>query len=99
MTKGRTIISKAPHLKVKMGFYDRRNMLNDAETYVGGMKLFRKWFLKRNQGTPHSNVCEFNVGKLVVPRVFVDVDLLMDMAKRYDLVMRVVNNYAGRDFL
>ena len=29
-----------------------------------------------------------------MPRVFVDTDLLVDMAKRYDLVTRVLRNYA-----
>ena len=29
-----------------------------------------------------------------MPRIFVDIDLLVDMAKRYDLVTRVLSNYA-----
>ena len=33
------------------------------------------------------------MGKLIVTRVFVDIDLLVDMAKRYDLVTRVLRNY------
>ena len=44
---------------------------------------------------PHNNVWKFDVGKPFVPRVFVDVDLLMDMAKRYDPITRAVNNYVG----
>ena len=30
-----------------------------------------------------------------MPRDFVDIDLLVDMAKRYDLVTRMVRNYIG----
>ena len=33
--------------------------------------------------------------KLVVPLVFLDIDLLVDMAKRYDLITRVLRNYVG----
>ena len=78
-----------------MVFYDRSDFLKDIETSISGMVLFRRWFSQRKQGTPHSNVWEFDVGKLVVPRVFVESDLLMDMAKRYDLVTRVLRKYVG----
>ena len=33
------------------------------------------------------------MGKLVVPSVFLDVDLLVSLAKRYDALTRVVSNY------
>ena len=38
---------------------------------------------------------EFDVGKLVVPSVFMDVDLLANLEKRYDPLTRVVSNYIG----
>ena len=47
------------------------------------------------QGTPHKNVWDFDVGRLVVLGVFLDVDLLMSMTNRHDPLTRVVNNYVG----
>lgn len=41
-----------------------------------------------------SNVWEFDVGKLVVPGVLFDDDLLTMLAKRYNLVLIVVKNHA-----
>ena len=35
------------------------------------------------------------MGKLVVLEVFTDADLLMNLAKRYDPIIRVVKNYAS----
>ena len=42
-----------------------------------------------------SNIWDFDVGKLVVPSVFWDMDLLVVLAKRYDPLTRVVSNFAG----
>ena len=77
------------------GLYHRENLLRDVDTSVGGMDLFRRWFSQRNQGTPMSNIWDFDVGKLVVPSVFWDVDLLVTLAKRYDPLTRIVSNFAG----
>lgn len=41
---------------------------------MGGLELFKKWFVERNLDTPHSNVWEFDIGKLVVLGVFFDSD-------------------------
>ena len=35
------------------------------------------------------------MGKLVVPSIFWDVDLLVTLAKRYDPLTRIVSNFAG----
>ena len=42
-----------------------------------------------------SNVWEFDIGKLVVPGVFFDSDLLTNMAKKYDPITRIVKNHVG----
>ena len=77
------------------GLYHRGNLLKDVDTSVGGMDLFKRWFSQRNQGTPMSNIWDFDVGKLVVPFVFWDMDLLVILAKRCDPLTRVVSNFAG----
>ena len=48
-----------------------------------------------NKGTSLSNMWEFDVGKLVVPTVFWDVDLMVSLANRYDPLTRVVRNFAS----
>ena len=41
------------------------------------------------------NVWEFDIGKLTIPTVFFDSDLLADLAKKYDLITNwVKNNFA-----
>ena len=62
---------------------------------MGGLELFKKLFVEWNLDTPLSNVWEFEIGKSVVPRVFFDSDLLVDLAKKYDQITRFVKNYAG----
>lgn len=95
ITKGRELIPKKSKLVVGDGFYDRANWVRDAQVSVGGLELFRKWFLECNLDAPLSNVWEFDIGKLVVPGVFFDSDLLSDMAKKYHHITRIVKNHAG----
>ena len=84
ITKGRELIPKDPRELVAEGFYDRENLVRDALVSMEGLELFKRWFSKRNLDTPMSNVWEFDIGKLTVPIVFFDNDLLKDLAKRYD---------------
>ena len=59
------------------------------------MDLFKRWFSQRNKDTPLSNVWEFDAGKLVVLSVYLDVDLLVSLVKRYNHLTKVVSNYVG----
>lgn len=93
--KGREFIPKNPRLLVSEGFYDKDHCLRDVEVSIGGLELFKKWFEKRNLDTPMRNVWEFDIGKLIIPRVFFDSDLLADMAKKYDPITRIVKNHVG----
>lgn len=97
-TKGKELAPKNPRIIISEGFYDKGNWVRDAETSIGGLELFRKWVLQRKHDTPLTNVWEFGIGKLVVPSVFMDENLLKMLAKRYDLMLRVVKNHA-RDSL
>ena len=42
---------------------------------------------------PHGNIWNFDLGKLVVPTIFVYVDLLMAIAQNYDLAIKVVRRF------
>ena len=57
-----------------------------------GLELFKKWFLERNNDIPISNVWEFDIGRLTVPTIFFDSDLLKDLANRYDPITKCVKN-------
>lgn len=59
-----------------------------------GLRLFRKWFLEKKMDSHMSNVLEFDIGKLTVPTVFFDSDLLVDLAKKYDPITGWVKNHA-----
>ena len=48
-----------------------------------------------NVFSSHANIWNFDLGKLVVPSVFMDYDLLEAMAKNYDQAIRVVRRTDG----
>ena len=81
------------------GFYDKANWVRDAQVSMGGLELFKKWFSEQKLDTPMSNVWEFDIGKLTVPTIFFDSDLLVDLAKKYDPITGWVKNHAGVNLL
>lgn len=95
ITKGRALIPKNPRIAVAEGFYDKANWIRDAQVSMGSMGLFKKWFSERKLDNPLSNVWEFDIGKLIVPTVFFDSDLLVDLAKKYDPITGWIKNHAG----
>lgn len=95
LARGREMIPKIPRLLVSEGFYEKENWLRDVEVSMGGLEHFNKWFAKRKLDTPINNVWEFDISILIVPGVFFDDDLLVDMAKKYDPITRVVKNHIG----
>ena len=94
MVRGCELIPKNPRMLVGEGLYNQSNLLRDMDTTMGGMDLFKRCFSQRKKGPPLSNVWEFDVGKLVIPTIFLDVNLLVSLAKRYDPLTRVVSNFA-----
>lgn len=45
-----------------------------------GVDMFILWYGHRNLQSPFSSAWQYYLGKLVVPNVFVDVDLLKEVA-------------------
>ena len=78
------LTSLDPRLRIADDLYDKGNWVRDAITIQSGLVLFKKLFSKRNIFSPHSNVWNFNLGKLVVPSLFMDYDLLEAIAINYD---------------
>ena len=95
ITRGRELIPKDSRELVAEGFYDKANWVRDAQISVGGLDLFKRWFSERNNDSPMNNVWEFDIGKLTVPTVFFDSDLLKDLANRYDPITRWVRSNSG----
>lgn len=83
---------KPPHLRICDGLYDKGCWLRDAQIGMKGIGLFRVGFGQWNTPAPINSIWELDFGKLVVPGVFMDVDLLMQIAKNYDPVTRTVRN-------
>ena len=64
-----------------------------------GLHIFKWWYGKVNSGSPNDNVWKFDLGKLVVPTVFKDVDLLLELVSRYDEITHKDKDVNGRDIL
>ena len=56
ITKGRELIPKKPRVAIVEGFYDRANWVRDTQVSMGGLELFKKWFLERKLDIPMNNV-------------------------------------------
>lgn len=56
LVKCRELILKIPRLLVGEGLYEKENWLRDAEVSMGGLDLFRKWFVERKLDTLVRNI-------------------------------------------
>ena len=81
------------------GLRYRTYNIADARVPMTGLELFRRWYGQRNAPHPFSNGWRYDMGKLVVPNVFLDVDLLLAVAARYDPVTRVIRDNDGEVLL
>lgn len=86
---------KSSHLQIGDGLYDKGCWLRDPQISMSGLGLFRVAFGQRNAPAPTNNVQELDVEKLVVLGVFMDIDLLTQIAKNYDPITRIVRNISG----
>ena len=64
-----------------------------------GLQIFIWWYGHANFGIPNNNVWKFDLGKLVMPMVFKDIDLLLELVSRYDEITHKVNDINGEVFL
>lgn len=66
------------------GLVDNAYKISDARVPMSGLSMFMIWFGQRNPPAPFSQAWQYDLGKLVVPIVFMDVDLLKGVADKYD---------------
>ena len=64
-----------------------------------GLKIFRWWYGIENEGCPLSNVWQYDLGKSIIPIIFKDVDLLLELVERYDHIIHEIIDIDGNVFL
>lgn len=89
------LVPKAPQLRIGDDLYDKGNWLRDSHIGLSGPGLFKVGFGQINSFAPMNSIWELDVGKLIVPGVFMDVDLLTQIANNYDPVAKCVRNVNG----
>lgn len=103
--KAKSLIPKDPRIKVAEGLYDTMSFIREAkigtlnasgDSDITGLDLFKLGFSQRNAPHPVSNIWHSDLGKLVVPSVFLDVDLMIQIAKSYDPITREVRDVKGQ---
>ena len=70
--------------EVCLGLKDRYERVVGTQMPTKGLQIFRWWYGQVNLGSPNDNVWKFDLGDLVVPTIFKDVDLLLELVSRYD---------------
>lgn len=104
LVKVKQLMPKEPRVKIEDGLYDMGNYIRDAKIGtlnasgifdLTGMTLFMLGFSQRNAPVPTSNIWQFDLGKLVVPSVFLDADVMIQIAKNYDPITREIRDARG----
>lgn len=93
--KIKELVPQSPRLRVSDGLYEKGNWLRDAQIGMIGLGLFWIAFGQRHSLAPNNSLWELDVGKLIVLEVFMDVDLLTQIAANYDPMAKVIRNVNG----
>lgn len=64
---------------------DRYKDIGDVWTTVRGHELFLFHYLRKNEPIPISNPWNTCLGKLVVPNIFISIDLLKLLVRHYNI--------------
>lgn len=78
---------------------NKPRMISDARVPMSGLSMFKLWFGQRNLPAPFSQVWQYDLGKFIVPTMFMDVDSLRAVADKYDSISRVVRGNKGEALL
>lgn len=65
------------------GFIDRQHAIKDATIPTTGWDMLKYWFGKDFTKVPTCNGWRLDMGKLVVPNVYLDIDLLKVVAPNF----------------
>lgn len=64
------------------GLTNKEFHLADANIPVTGLEILKLWYGQKQLNSPLSNLWQYDLGKFVVPGVFMNVDLLKPVADR-----------------
>lgn len=81
------------------GLTNKAFCLADVSVPMTGLEMFKLWYGQRNLHSPLSSPQQYDLGKLLVSSVFMDVDILNVVANRYDPVSRVIRGNEGEILL
>ena len=85
--------------EVRLVVKDRYDEVVDTHMPIKGFQTFRWWYGYKKSSFPNNNVWQYDLGKLVMPTIFKDVDLLLELVARYDEITHEVKNINGNVFL
>lgn len=86
-------------MQVFEGLIDKNNSIKYARLPYIGWELLYSWFKNINLGIAVGNPLNCDLGKLTVPNVYMDVDLLKVVANNYDPVTRTIRNYDEKEMV
>ena len=72
--------------EVRPGLKDKYGEVVDSMLPKPGLEIFRWWYGQANAEPPTCNVWKHDLGKLVCPTVFRDMDFFEELVEAYDLV-------------
>lgn len=81
------------------GLVDKAFNNAEAKVPMSGVDIFKLWLGQRNLVSAFSSAWQYDLGKLVVLNVFMDVYLLRVVVDRYDPILRVIRGNEGEVFL
>lgn len=84
---------------MKATFGDSESGCRDAHTNDRGWDVFYNFYGKRDKSIPVSNPWRLNLGKLVVPNVFVEPMLIRELAKNYHHQSMTVKTTTDHDLV
>lgn len=80
---------------VKKGIVDKQCTIKDATLSYTRWSLLQGWFGNKNAHIPICNPWRLDMGKLIVPNMYLDIDLLKANVANYDPIVRVVRTHFG----
>lgn len=80
-------------------FEDIYQDIGDVWTNIQGYELFLFHYSRRTRHEPMCNPWKLNLGKIVVPNVFVNMDLFKLLAKHYNPNLKAICNLQGKPFV
>ena len=64
-----------------------------------GLQIIRWWYGQEKSRFPNNNVWRYDLGKFLMPIVFKDVNLFLELVSRYDEITHKVKDINGKVFL